>query len=334
MEPRPIPANGSAALEVVRPANVVSADEWNERREQFIRQNYCNGAPDPEASAFITICKRRGLAPEEKQIYLIKRGGNWTVQTSIDGYRLIAERTAAYAGSDEPIFVESGERLANGRPFPLKATATVYKIVAGVRCPFTASAFWDEYNAGTNLWLTMPHVMLAKCAESQALRKAFPADLSGIYTVEEMDQAERDEAPRARATVASGPPETVGGHAQAAMKALHAAAKNTATHEQLHDLGVAAYGVPSLSDCDTRQLNGLRCVVRDCTIAQFAAVLDVAQSVDTATDREFLDGVAEQVTTSDLPEMAKRLLMATISRVDARLQGAVAPAPVAGDDAP
>ena len=66
-------------LSVVSPSSVISADEWNERRVRFVIQNYCGDAPAPEADAFITICKRRGLAPEEKQIYLIPRAGKWTV---------------------------------------------------------------------------------------------------------------------------------------------------------------------------------------------------------------------------------------------------------------
>jgi phage recombination protein Bet len=46
-------------------------------------------------------------------------------------------------------------------------------------------------------WATMPHVMLAKCAEAQALRKGWPEDLSGIYAPEEMDQAMVDITPSA-----------------------------------------------------------------------------------------------------------------------------------------
>ena len=196
--------DGSSGLAVIRPGTVaIPADEWNQRRIEMIRTNYGNNAPDPEFDAFIHICKRRGLAPEEKQVYLIPRRGKWTVQTSIDGYRLIAERSGVYAGSDDPVFTDAETPLANGKRHPEKATVTVWKIVAGVRCPFTSTAYWDEYNGGENLWLTMPYVMLAKCAESQALRKAFPADLSGIYTIEEMDQADAGSPSRSSANQSS-----------------------------------------------------------------------------------------------------------------------------------
>lgn len=175
----------SSALAVV-PERIVALDDWNDARKEFIRQTFCGGAPDNEAAMFIEICKRRRLSPEEKQIYFVSRKQSgrtvWTIQTSIDGYRLIAERTGAYAGSDEPVYEYGPDPR-----MPRKATVTVWKLVSGVRCPFTASALFDEYCAsreGWSLWMKMPHVMIAKCfdADTEVLTdRGFQrfADVSG-----------------------------------------------------------------------------------------------------------------------------------------------------------
>lgn len=152
-------------------------------REQFGLQN----ATTTEIDYFFAACNRMGLDPLQKQIYAImrkdKRTGRevLTLQVSIDGFRSIAARTKEYAGSDDVVF-------SGGDPMTpeWKATATVYRIVQGVRCPFTASARWKEYVQQFGQWATKPHVMLAKCAEALALRKAFPAELGGVYTPDEM----------------------------------------------------------------------------------------------------------------------------------------------------
>jgi hypothetical protein len=94
------------------------------------------------------------------------------------------------------------EREAH-RIVPAKATVTVYKAVAGQRCPFTATARWDEYYPGGkkgSQWHKMPYLMLGKCAEALALRKAFPKLLSGMYVAEEMDQAQAEAAPAVKAS--------------------------------------------------------------------------------------------------------------------------------------
>jgi phage recombination protein Bet len=160
------------------------ATELDEKKIDLISRTIANGAPPLEFEMFIAICNRTGLDPIAKQIYFIQRGGKWSPQTSIDGYRLIAERTGLYAGSDEPVYdSEDGDH-------PGKASVTVWKLVGGQRVPFSASARWSEYKQDTSpMWKKMPYLMLGKCAESLALRKAFPQELSGIYTREEMDQA-------------------------------------------------------------------------------------------------------------------------------------------------
>ena len=162
----------------------------DEPRVKLLSETIANGAPPLEFEMFVGVCNRTGLDPFAKQIYFIQRGGKWSWQTSIDGYRLIADRTGKYAGSDDPEFVGDPD----GK-HPLTAFVTVYKMLDGQRCPFSATARWSEYypgDKGGQMWQKMPYLMLGKCAEALALRKAFPAELSGLYTGEEMAQAGND----------------------------------------------------------------------------------------------------------------------------------------------
>jgi phage recombination protein Bet len=159
----------------------------------LIRRTVAKDASDEELALFLYTANSRGLDPLLKQIHAVsrydKQAGRkvMSIQVGIDGYRLLAERTGNYAGNDDPEF-EYMEGAAN----PSSATVTVYKIVQGMRCPFTARARWEEYYPGDSqgfMWKRMPHTMLGKCAEALALRKAFPAEMSGLYVHEEMGQA-------------------------------------------------------------------------------------------------------------------------------------------------
>lgn len=148
-----------------------------------------------EQLVFLHAIQKTGLDPAARQIYMIGRWDRqlqrdrYTVQTGIDGYRLIADRTGLYAGSEEAWTDGPGR-------FPVSATVTVWKFVRDQLRPFKATAHWDEYvqtnrdGSPSRMWARMPRLMLAKCAEALALRKAFPQELSGIYTAEEMAQAD------------------------------------------------------------------------------------------------------------------------------------------------
>ena len=166
-------------------------------------------APRPVVAAFLQHCARTGLDPFARQIYAIarKNRGNlqWTVQISIDGARLVAERTGQYEGQTTPEFTDDGERWTEvwlKDTHPKAARVGVYR--RGFREPLYAIALWsayavyqDEWENGRKtgaqklsaMWEKMGPLMLAKCAEMLALRKAFPQDLSGLYSTEEMDQA-------------------------------------------------------------------------------------------------------------------------------------------------
>lgn len=166
---------------------------------ELIKQTVAKGASDLELELFMHACKRTGLDPLMKQIYAIKRWNSaekkevMAFQTGIDGYRLIADRTNRYAPGRAPEF------QYNEHHDVISATAYVKKqTVDGQWHECSATAYWDEYvqttkeGKPTSMWLKMPHLMLAKCAEALALRQAFPAELSGVYTHEEMMQADNE----------------------------------------------------------------------------------------------------------------------------------------------
>lgn len=106
-----------------------------------------------------------------------------------------------------------------------------------------------------------------------------------------------------------------------AMDALHAlVGDRDLEHEDISALATSVYGVRSLTECTAQQLNGMRLTLRDCSNNQFADVMSLAGGIDGATDLPYLDSIGTEVENSDLPDMAKRLLKATIKRVGEGLQ--------------
>lgn len=151
-------------------------------------------------AAFLQHCSRTGLDPIARQIYSIARKSKgqlkWQIQISIDGARLVAERSGQYEGQTTPEFTADGVTWTQvwlSKEFPAAARVGVYR--RGFREPLYAVALWDAYvqttynGDVTEMWRKMGPLMLAKCAEMLALRKAFPQDLSGLYSAEEMSQA-------------------------------------------------------------------------------------------------------------------------------------------------
>lgn len=165
-------------------------------------------------AAFLQHCARTGLDPIARQIYSIARKSKgqlkWQIQISIDGARLVAERSGQYEGQTTPEFTADGitwTQVWLSKDSPAAARVGVYR--RGFREPLYAVALWEAYvqttykGDVTEMWRKMGPLMLAKCAEMLALRKAFPQDLSGLYSAEEMDQAsaptESASAPQASA---------------------------------------------------------------------------------------------------------------------------------------
>jgi len=170
---------------------------WTPEQKQLIASTIAPGCSADELKLFAMVCQRTGLDPFSKQIYAIKRKSKqrdgsykWlmTVQASIDGLRSIAERTGQLDGSESFWCGEDGQWQdvwLSSKP-PAAAKTIIHR--RGASHPFVGVARFADYNAGQGLWSKMPATMIAKCSEALALRKAFPADLSGVYSGEEMDQ--------------------------------------------------------------------------------------------------------------------------------------------------
>lgn len=190
--------------------------DLDEDKIGLMRRTIARGASDDELALFVEQCRRTGLDPFARQIYSVRRK-QWNsqsrsyeeaqvIQVSIDGFRLIADRTHKYAGqvgpwwcgadgewkevwlSDEPPTAAKVGVLRHDFHQPLFATAL-----------FKSYVQTNSHGEPVSRWKTDPAGMLAKCAEALALRRAFPHELSGLYTTEEMGQADN---PQTTGTVA------------------------------------------------------------------------------------------------------------------------------------
>src|SRR4029434_10534115 len=162
---------------------------------ELIKKTVAADATLDELKLFLHDCQRQRVHPLDHLLHFTKRGGRYTPVTSIDLMRMRAAETGEYAGNDEYEFTGTPARLG------FKAVARVWRLVQGQRVPFTRPARWEEYcpPAGQDhMWRRMPHVMLGKCAEAQALRAGFPRQLHGLYAAEEIpeDSAGTPPAPK------------------------------------------------------------------------------------------------------------------------------------------
>lgn len=194
--------------------------QWTEEQHAALAQIGLAEAPTGDLAVFMHVAQRTGLDPFSKQIYLIgraerQRDGSYktkyTIQTGIDGLRIIADRRPEYGGQTEPEWCGTDGLW---RDFWTGGTPPVAARVRVIRRdwdqPATGIAMFSEYaqtkSGGglTHMWADKGAHMLAKCAEALALRKAFPHDLAGLMTPEEMGRADHP-AGRGRVVVDQAP---------------------------------------------------------------------------------------------------------------------------------
>lgn len=183
----------------------------------------------------INYCKSRNLDPFKKVVHVVPMTTKTKGQDGKDVYREIesvwpgiaevritATRTGIYAGKDAAEFgpdITKTFKHVDDRndevkkekevTFPEWCRITVYKIVQGVRCAFVGpKVYWEEAYATENRFSEVPNEMwadrrsgqLEKCTEAAALRAAFPEELGGELTAEEMYGRVIDHVPANAAT--------------------------------------------------------------------------------------------------------------------------------------
>ena len=210
-DPAPDTPAAGATVAQLRPSGALalygSQSTWTVQQRAALVQLGIADAPEGDQQVFLHVCQRTGLDPFARQIYMIARndrdsptGKKWSIQTGIDGFRVVAQRSGLYRGQTpvEWCGPDGAWRDVWLDPKKPPAAARVGVLRSDFDAPVWATAIFTEYAATarggglTRMWAEKPSIMIAKCAEALALRKAFPQDLSGIYTSDEMSMVDAE----------------------------------------------------------------------------------------------------------------------------------------------
>lgn len=160
--------------------------------KNFLVTGDADKVTDKELKLFLELCKAQKLNPFLREAYLIKFGNDANIITSKDVFLKRARANESFRGFKAGIIVQNekgiekreGTFYLKGQENLVGGWASIY--IKDWDAPFDHTVAISEFNRGTATWKNMPAIMIRKVALVQALREAFPDDLSQLYAAEEM----------------------------------------------------------------------------------------------------------------------------------------------------
>jgi phage recombination protein Bet len=302
----------------------------NTRDGKLDQAKYLAAMPtESEFEWWIYFCETRRLNPLTNDAYFQKRSGKVTPLTSIDTYRRKAEETGCYAPGKAPVFFGS-----DGQP-SVKGTPLLCEVFAKKRTPdgiwheFSEIAYFDEYkqtkyDGGLNsMWTKMPHSQLSKCAESRLLRKGWPEQLSGIFTFDEMAQADSDPKPHSTTAPSPSTQPTAAPAPQTAVTATAAPATAQRPDMKQSAAIAAIHGATNLDDLKTIFNAAFKAADTDADAAILKEHAAARKSELTPSPANQQPAQPAQPATDGLPPISKDFHYETGELMDCQLLGTI-----------
>lgn len=212
----------STALQTAHSTGIPALAMSEEDLMRVLRNSLYPGAEDDSIKLVIQYCRASQLDPMQKPVHIVPiydgkaKCMRDVVMPGIGLYRTQAARSGQYAGVTEPEFGDDVTETLDGTDvtYPKWCKVTVQRLIPnGAVVNFTAKELWKENyatqkrdtTAPNSMWKRRPYAQLAKCAEAQALRKAFP-EFGAQPTADEMEGKEFGERDITPAAVDSLPP--------------------------------------------------------------------------------------------------------------------------------
>lgn len=177
-----------------------------EAQWRTLANNLYPGASSESVIMVWDYCAARKLDPLKKPCHIVpmkvKQGNDYVwrdvVMPGIYEYRTTATRTGLYLGHSKPEYGPPAEYLGVVAPEWCDFTVYRWNKEAQFKAEYPVRVMFAECAATTfdkttrqkkinDRWTTAPLQMMTKCAEAAALREAFPDELGGTHTVEEME---------------------------------------------------------------------------------------------------------------------------------------------------